>query len=183
MSESLVPVKESQESIGPSLMVSGMTPSSLLYHRPATSTNPHHDLNVLSVDTLDPNSPSLANEQYRKQLIALYENDEKMLKEKLSRVQSILSMLKNYTSQQPRRIEHLPTLVRLPANLPNLPNLDVTSCAERNPLEPTLKELQTLSTIDEGTGQKVLVNNGPGEFLGNSAPTMAEIKAWCSISD
>ena len=177
-------MEESQGSIGPSLMVSGISPTHL-YHRPTTSTNLHHAVNVLSMDTLDLNSPSIANEQHRKQLIALYENDVEMLKEKLSRIQNILSMLKNYTSQPcgvQRGHVHPPTLVCLPVN--PVPNLDVTSCAETKSVEPTLKELQTLSTIDEGTGQKMPVDGDPGEFPGNSALTLAEImKDWCPISD
>ena len=82
----------------------GISPSHL-YHRPTTSTNLYHKMNVLSMDTLDPNSPSIANKQCRKQLTALYEDDVEILKEKLSHIQNILSILKNYTSQ-PRRVQH-----------------------------------------------------------------------------
>ena len=185
MSLSSVPIEETQATIGPSLGVFGMTPFHL-YHRPATSTK---ELNVLILDTFDPiHSPLLSNKQHRKQLISLYENSAEMLEEKLRRTQSILTMLKNYTPP-PQGVEHgpqhaQPTLVSCPANQPNL---DATSCTKTTPLEPTLKELQTLSTIDEGTGQKVTITAGPGEFpqnLNGSAPTLAEImKDWCSISD
>lgn len=179
MMSSSIPTAESQENIGPTLMLSGTT-NSHPYYRSATSPNPH-EINVLCMEVFDSSSfPfSIANEQQRRELITLCKNNIEVLKEKLRNTESFLSILESYVPRAPQRHFHTSTLVSVYPPV-RQPNLDVIVLEG----EPTLKELQTLSTIDEGTGQKFETDpmNGQGSPT-NSAPTLAEMEFWCPISD
>ena len=154
------------------------------YHR--SPADPRHELNVLCMGASDPISPlsldCIATEQNTQESTLLYEKEADVLREKLKCVENILSLLKSRTPASAPVLHRVPQQCPITIHAPvNRPNLDARTRAETKPLKPTLKELQT---IDEGTGQKAPVYNGdPGGNQNSSAPTLAEMKSWCSISD